>query len=173
MAVYDLYVRNHIREDSITAVVEMINRTQNEYENMLKGADWMDDETREAALKKIHAMSMGVGYPEEMTNRTMVDNKYKNVQIDRNSFLRSSLSIKKALDCDAKYDQLHKLYLEYHDSFLNPNTVNAFYSPPINRMSKRFSAINSIDLYISFLEQNTVLFHQIVLLTLIFNSQQS
>lgn len=66
IAVSAMYVRKHFRQDKKEAVLKMVKAISNEFRVILKGADWMDEETREMALKKVDAMFIRIGYPGEI-----------------------------------------------------------------------------------------------------------
>ena len=58
----------------------MVNLIRDEFVEMLNQLDWMDDKTRENALRKAHAIYSVVGYPDELKNDTLIDDYYNEVK---------------------------------------------------------------------------------------------
>lgn len=54
---------------------------KNEFVGILEQIDWMGDETKQMALKKVKAMDAYIAYPEQILNHTLVDQFYENVFI--------------------------------------------------------------------------------------------
>lgn len=53
----------------------------------------MDNDTRVAALDKIDAMNVFVGYSDELFDDKKIDKYYENLEIDYGSYLKSAFNI--------------------------------------------------------------------------------
>lgn len=56
-----MYVRKYFQENAKAAASKMVEQIRAEFDVMLKEIDWMDDETRQIALKKLGTMSVFIG----------------------------------------------------------------------------------------------------------------
>jgi predicted metalloendopeptidase len=91
----------------------------------LQTLDWMDEPTRQAALAKLAAFSMKIGYPDHWKD-------YSSVTINRGSYLGNVL----AADAYEVRRNLRRIggpvdRAEWH---MTPPTVNAYYQPPNNEI---------------------------------------
>ncbi len=60
-----LYVEDNFTEEEKNDVMEMINTILDHYRERIYELDWMEEETKEAAVKKLDTMAIHVGYPDE------------------------------------------------------------------------------------------------------------
>lgn len=88
-----MYVQEYFHEYSKEAIVDMTVRIHKTLEDLLKMSDWMDEETRQKALKKFTKMHTHVGYSDELANISLIEKYYENVEIDESSFLSFDLSL--------------------------------------------------------------------------------
>ncbi|KAB7499735.1 Phosphate-regulating neutral endopeptidase [Armadillidium nasatum] len=65
-AVSNLYVKHYLQNGSKEKVEILVRYLRNSFDDMLKGLEWMDDETKKQALKKERAINSYIGYPEEL-----------------------------------------------------------------------------------------------------------
>ncbi len=63
-----IYIEEAFSEEEKEAVTEMVERIVERYRERIYELDWMEDETKEAAVKKLDAMGINVGYPDEWPN---------------------------------------------------------------------------------------------------------
>ncbi|MCP6127584.1 M13 family peptidase, partial [Klebsiella pneumoniae] len=63
-AVGKLYVAREFPPESKQAITELVNRLIRAYESSISELDWMGEDTRERALKKLARFSPKVGYPD-------------------------------------------------------------------------------------------------------------
>lgn len=128
IAVGALYVRKHFQEDAKRTALEMVNGIRKEFEKILKQVPWMDEETRAAALNKVHAMSTHIGYPDEIMNNQKIEEYYENLEIDPNNYLLSVLNMN-VFGTDYAFNKLRKPVNKTDwVSHSRPAIVNAFYS---------------------------------------------
>ena len=59
----------------------MIHSVKDAFKNNLPKLEWMDAETRKAAVEKANAVINMIGFPQYILNSTALDIKYKGVRI--------------------------------------------------------------------------------------------
>ena len=79
MALSSLYIKHHFRSDSRERAVEMVQFIRQEFDDILHHTEWMDDETKKNAYGKSRMMRAIVGYPDELSNDTLVNEHYQKV----------------------------------------------------------------------------------------------
>src|SRR5205814_7432501 len=89
-----LYVADYFPPESKARMLDLVNNLRSALADRIKTLEWMDDATREAALKKLAAFTVKIGYPDKWRD-------YSALQIDRKSTrLNSShLGISYAVFC--------------------------------------------------------------------------
>lgn len=131
-----LYVRKYFREDSKRNALDMVNGIRKEFEKILKQVPWMDDETRVAALNKVHAMSTHIGYPDEIMDDQKIEKYYENLEINSNNYLQSVLNMN-VFGTDYAFNKLRKPVNKTDwVTHARPAIVNAFYSSIENSIRK-------------------------------------
>lgn len=131
-----LYVRKYFRQDSKAAALEMVNGIRKEFENILEDVNWMDDETRQSALNKLHSMSTHIGYPDEIMDNKKIEKYYENLSIDPNNYLASVLNMN-VFGTDYAFNKLRKPVNKTDwVTHARPAIVNAFYSSIENSIRK-------------------------------------
>nr|CDJ96130.1 Peptidase M13 domain containing protein [Haemonchus contortus] len=75
---------------------EMIEDLKNSMNNLLSHAEWMDEETRTAALKKLASMGYKIGFPKEINNITEVLRPFKGVHLAEDRYFDNALELRKA-----------------------------------------------------------------------------
>lgn len=64
-AVAQLYVQRHFPQSDKAQVISIVDNIRAAFETRMRSLDWMDDETRKAALEKLGALQGMIGYPNE------------------------------------------------------------------------------------------------------------
>lgn len=99
-----------------------------EFIKTLQRVSWMDDESKKAAIKKAEAMVFHIGYPNELDDDSKLEDYYKDLELEPDSLILSTLRIKTFL-FDRKIKKLHiavnKTDWETHSVSSN---VDAYYS---------------------------------------------
>ena len=134
-----LYIRNFFNQKSKDDALELVNTIRDEFENNLKSTEWMDSETRTAALEKAKKMKNFIGYPNELKDDDKLIEYYENLEINNKEFFKSYLmlnrfSAKKEM---AKFrEPVDKEDWKDHSDVA---IINAFYSPLENSIRKSFA----------------------------------
>src|ERR1043166_1868589 len=71
-----LYVAEYFPPEAKARALELINNLKEALADRIKTLEWMDDATKEAALKKLAAFAVKIGYPDKWRD-------YSTLQIDR------------------------------------------------------------------------------------------
>src|SRR5437867_12341625 len=83
----------------------------------------MDDATKEAALKKLAAFTVKIGYPDKWRD-------YSALQIDRGPFVLNAIRAS-IFDVHRELNKIDKP-VDRAESGMTPPTVNAYYDPKLN-----------------------------------------
>uniref|UniRef100_A0A1Y1K1L0 Peptidase M13 N-terminal domain-containing protein n=1 Tax=Photinus pyralis TaxID=7054 RepID=A0A1Y1K1L0_PHOPY len=76
-----LYVRRYVQNDTKLNTIEMVSYINNEFINMIKRADWLDDTKKQHAFEKVATMSSRIAYPDELLSDEKLEEVYKGVGI--------------------------------------------------------------------------------------------
>jgi predicted metalloendopeptidase len=57
----------------------MIENIMNEFRNILNSTEWMDSESKKAAIDKLDNIDSKIGYSDDILNNTYLDKYYKGV----------------------------------------------------------------------------------------------
>ncbi len=108
------------------------------YKIRIKNENWLSEETKQKALKKMENITYTVGVPEKYVK---VENKYK---IDtKDSFMTNVINIKQNLKSE-KMKQYLLDNISYNEAGTDPLIVNAFYYPNNNSINLLLGYIYSI-----------------------------
>ncbi|HEY2124399.1 MAG TPA: M13 family metallopeptidase [Chthoniobacterales bacterium] len=120
-----LYVRENFPPAAKARALEMINNLKAALADRIKTLEWMDEKTKQEALKKLDAFQVKIGYPDKWRD-------YSTLQIDRGSFVLNAL---RAENFEVKRD-LNKIGkpVDHTEWGMTPPTVNAYYNPLMNEI---------------------------------------
>lgn len=114
----------------------MVNDIRHEFNNILKSLDWMDDETRKAALEKAAAMATHIAYPDELLNRSKLEEFYGTLTVDPEYYLESVLNLT-TFGTEYSFSKLRQAVNKTDwVTHGRPAVVNAFYSGIENSIRK-------------------------------------
>lgn len=131
-----MYVRRNFDQNAKQTALEMVKDIKREFENVLQTVEWMDEKTREQAMKKLETMATLIAYPDELNQDDVVLEYYKNLKIDETSYIQSSYEITKFL-ADLAYRKLREPIIKNEwKTWAKAAQVNAFYNRAHNHISK-------------------------------------
>ena len=93
IALASLYVQKYLKEDLKVITLEMVNNIRSAFGDILNDVAWMDDITKQEAIKKLHSMVALVGYPEESLNNSKLEEYYRKLRIDPDKYFESVLKL--------------------------------------------------------------------------------
>lgn len=129
------YFDNNVRH----RVVEMVEDIRDAFIQMLHDVPWMDDDTKQKAISKAQALTTHIGYPDELTNDTNIEELYKDLELTSDEYLMNALRLNH-YKTDFAYRQLHVPINKTHWlSHASPAVINAFYSAIENSIRKWFT----------------------------------
>lgn len=135
-----MYVRKFFHKNSKAAILEIVDGIRYEFEGILSKASWMDEKTRQSAIAKLTAMTAHIGYPDELLDNSVIDAYYKDLQMHENNYFLANLIVSK-FESNQKLGVLRKP--SNRNDWINyerTTTVNAFYSPHKNSISKKMTS---------------------------------
>lgn len=120
-----IYVEENFPPEAKQRMVELVSNLKVAYRERIQNLTWMSNTTRERALAKLDAMNLKVGYPDKWKD-------YSKLEITRDSYAEN---IKRAMAFNFRenMDKLGKP-VDRTEWFMNPQTVNAYYSPTMNEI---------------------------------------
>ena len=124
-ALGQLYVEESFPADAKTRALAMVDNLRAALRDRLQTLDWMDEDTRAAALKKLDALNVKIGYPDKWID-------YQKLVIDRGSYLRNVL---RAREFNTRRE-LAKIGhpVDRLEWGMSPPAVNAYYNPTKNEI---------------------------------------
>jgi len=124
-ALGQLYVAKAFPPVAKARAMEMVNNLKEAMREHIKRLDWMDDVTKQAALTKLDAFGVKIGYPDKWRD-------YSSLTIDRSSYFEN---VRHAVEFDIQYD-IRKIgkQVDKTEWGMTPPTVNAYYSPTRNEI---------------------------------------
>lgn len=131
MATGRVYADAYFSGEVKTDIIEMIERIRETFKQRLIRADWLTNETRDAAIEKLDAIAIHVGYPDIWTD-------YSTLQLlssaEGGSAAGNLLRIAK-FEEDRQKQKIGTVVVKSEWSECMPQEVNAFYSPESNSIN--------------------------------------
>ncbi len=121
------YDEKYFPENEKQEIVELAKKIISHYKEVIKKTDWLDDSTREEALKKLDNMQINVGF----TKHGDTDSTAVLVKKEDGGTLISNLVL---LNQD-QFNKLHKQIKEKYYGTMNQFQPNAFYDPNSNSIN--------------------------------------
>ncbi len=120
-----LYVAEHFPPEAKARALELINNLKEALADRIKTLEWMDEPTKKAALDKLAAFQVKIGYPEKWRD-------YSTLRVDRGPFVLNEL---RAENFESKRE-LNKIGkpVDRTEWGMTPPTVNAYYNPKMNEI---------------------------------------
>lgn len=119
------YVKKHFSPEAKARMLLMVEDIREAFRQRIKALDWMSETTKQKALVKLDKISVNVGYPNKWRDLSGVDIKSSGYVTNIVSINRHSVE-----------DNIKKLGEPIgRDEFgMTPQTVNAYYSQPENKI---------------------------------------
>jgi putative endopeptidase len=120
-----LYVEKYFTPAAKQYMIDLVNNLKSTLGDRIKRLDWMSDETKARALKKLAAFTVKIGYPDKWQT-------YDGITIDRNDYVGNLRRIS-AWRYNYNVSQLGKP-VDKTRWGMTPPTVNAYYNPGNNEI---------------------------------------
>ena len=120
-----VYVKEHFAPEAKERMLELVNNLLKAYKVSIEELDWMTPETKAQALDKLSKFTPKIGYPDKWQD-------YSALTIDENDLFGNTKR-----SAMVQYQQMldkQKGPVQKHEWAMNPQTVNAYYNPPMNEI---------------------------------------
>jgi putative endopeptidase len=125
-----LYVEQSFSKEDKKSIKDMVEQILGVYKNQIMALDWMGDDTKAAAIKKLDNMTLKIGYPDQWPN------DYEKAQVlsteKGGNLISNVLSLVKAKN-DVQKEKVRKP-VDKGEWGMTPQTVNAYYNPTGNEI---------------------------------------
>ena len=120
-----LYVGENFPPEAKARALELINNLKEALSDRIKTLEWMDEPTKQEALKKLAAFTVKIGYPDKWRD-------YSLLKVDKGPFVLNAL---RAENFEVNRD-LRKIGkpVDRTEWGMTPPTVNAYYNPTMNEI---------------------------------------
>ncbi|MGL6218588.1 MAG: M13-type metalloendopeptidase, partial [Lacrimispora sphenoides] len=125
-----LYVEKRFSKEDKTAIEEMVRHILENYKKQIMGLDWMGEETKSAAIKKLDNMTLKIGYPDKWPNDYA---KATITPVEKGgNLINNVISLTKAQN--AVNREKVRNPVDKTEWGMTPQTVNAYYNPTGNEI---------------------------------------
>lgn len=124
-AVGEVYVAKEFPPEAKARALELVKNIKEALREHIAAITWMDDATKEAAVKKLNAITVKIGYPDKWRD-------YSKLAIDRNSYLEDirgsgNFAVQREINKIGKP-------VDRTEWQMSPQTVNAYYDASMNEI---------------------------------------
>ncbi len=123
LAAGEAYVAKRFPPEAKARALTLVENMKAVLRERITELDWMTDTTRKAALQKLDAMAIKIGYPDKWRD-------YSALKLDSPSYAGKWLAANE-FDMDRQI-ALSKKPVDRTEWFTSPHTVNAFYASQVN-----------------------------------------
>ncbi len=117
------YVQKYFNPNAKKIALSMMKNIMKAFESDLKKSDWLDEKTKQAALKKLHLMKVRIGYPDQWRS-------YDELIINKSSFLNNVINTS---EFNKKWELGKIGHKTNSNEYLKtPQTIDASYIPTTN-----------------------------------------
>ena len=125
-----LYVEKRFSKEDKTAIEEMVRHILENYKKQIMGLEWMGEETKSAAIKKLDNMTLKIGYPDKWPNDYA---KATITPVEKGgNLINNVISLTKAQNA-VNREKVRKP-VDKTEWGMTPQTVNAYYNPTGNEI---------------------------------------
>lgn len=120
-----LYVSEQFQPEAKSRMKQLVQNLERAFESRIKTRDWMSENTKKEALKKLSMFTTKIGYPDQWKD-------YSDLSIDSDVLATNMLASAK-FETQRELDKLGGPIdrTEWH---MTPQTVNAYYNPTMNEI---------------------------------------
>lgn len=124
-AVGQMFVEKHFPPEAKERMDELVVNLKLAFEDRILVLDWMNEETKQKAIEKLHTINVKIGYPDKWKD-------YSALLITESSYVENILAAN-SFDFNFMISKIGKK-VDTEQWFMNPQTVNAYYSPNMNEI---------------------------------------
>ena len=120
-----LYVEKHFSPEAKQRALAMVNDLKSALRDRIQKLEWMGPQTRTAALKKLDAFGVKIGYPDKWRD-------YSSLEIKDQPYVLNVLAAQ-SFEMKRRFGRIGKP-VDKNEWGMSPPTVNAYYSPQRNEI---------------------------------------
>lgn len=120
-----IYVEKYFDPQSKDKIKDLVSYVRGTFNERLKDNDWMDDTTRQEALKKLQQFTVKVGYPDQW-------NDFSTINLNPNTLLENYKQVL-AWSYDDMISKIGQPVRKWEWG-MTPQTVNAYFNPVQNEI---------------------------------------
>ncbi|KAK0396478.1 hypothetical protein QR680_001731 [Steinernema hermaphroditum] len=133
-AVSALYVRKYFSNESRTMVREIVDFIREAYADRLNRTKWMDEDTKQDGIRKVHDMIEFIGYSDHIFDSKEMTTKYENLSFDSSMPYMDIVVKLGKWNTQTSFAQLIERNTRDKFEFMATD-VNAFYDPSLNQIA--------------------------------------
>lgn len=120
-----LYVAEKFPPQAKERALDMVNNLKEALSDRIKTIEWMDEPTKQEALKKLAAFTVKIGYPDKWRD-------YSTLKIDRGPYVLNNARAA-TFESERELRKIGKP-VDRSEWGMTPPTVNAYYNPNMNEI---------------------------------------
>ncbi len=120
-----LYVAENFPPEAKARALELVNNLKEALSDRIKTIEWMDEPTKQEALKKLAAFTVKIGYPDKWRD-------YSALKVDRGPYVLNNVRAA-MFETDRELKKIGKP-VDRSEWGMTPPTVNAYYNPTMNEI---------------------------------------
>ncbi|CAF1138593.1 unnamed protein product [Rotaria sordida] len=127
-----LYSRAVFDETDRLKANELVKNIRISFEENLNNLQWIDEQSKIEAKKKLEKMNEKIGYPEFIKNQTKLNERYADYSIMENEYFNNAIQVQQR-----EHRRRILKYRQKVDSIewsITPRTVNAYYALQLNEI---------------------------------------
>ena len=124
-AIGQLYVAKYFPPEAKAKAMEIVEALKISMAESIKGLEWMTDDTKKEALNKLAGFGVKIGYPDKWR-------EYRDLQVTSDSYIKNVMA-SNYFDHKETLSKINQPVREWEWG-MNPQTVNAYYSPTRNEI---------------------------------------
>lgn len=124
-ALGQMFVAKYFPPEAKERMLNLVENLRESLRERISSLDWMGDSTKNKAMEKLAAIRVKIGYPDKWRD-------FSDLNIERRAYV---LNVLEGYKFETAY-QLSKIGkpVDKDQWFMNPQTVNAYYSPNLNEI---------------------------------------
>ncbi len=91
VAAGSMYIEKHFTPEAKEEMLVMIDYLKSAFKDIIGDITWMDGKTKDKAYQKLEKMRRFIAYPEALTDRTTVEDYYRDLTIDENDYFGNAV----------------------------------------------------------------------------------
>lgn len=124
-AVGKKFVEKHFPPEAKERMINLVSNLKDAFKQRMKNSVWMSEETQAKAIEKLDSMHVKIGYPDKWRD-------YSSLKLSETSYVQNRFNSNE-FDFDYMLSKIGKP-VDKDEWHMNPQTVNAYYSPQMNEI---------------------------------------